>query len=220
MKAYVRNHTVTTEELQDYPFLERFIEPFDGVVDFFFSMSELLAVSGQISLNGLEVYVEAQVEDPYFLELSNGSFITTLYDPRIDLKFLGKQPRAFKPNSPYTTFVVISEQDGTPLSEHRTRNTFVKFNIETNGGASFSRQALIPVGPSSIVSYTFTPDINTEFILVTALLVQRDGFENPHTVIMERAVKYKSISRSYIHVTSSTMKPQVGDYLIFTVRVR
>ena len=35
-------------------------------------MSELLAISGQASLDQLEVYVEAQVEDPYFGDLSNG----------------------------------------------------------------------------------------------------------------------------------------------------
>ena len=219
--AIVKNNTVNKiEELNNYPYLERFIESFNGVVDFFFSMNELLAVSGRDSLNELEVYVEAQVEDPYYLELSNGSFITTLYDPRIDLKFLGKQPRAFKPNSPYTTFVAVSQQDGTPLPEAMTRRMFVKFKIETNGGGSFSRQSIIPLGPNCIVSYTFTPDINTEFITVTASLIDQNGLEDPYTVIVERAIRYKSISQSYIHVTSSTAKPEVGDYMIFTVRVR
>ena len=216
----VKNNNQSIEDISENPYLYRYIEPFDGVADFFFTMNELLALSGASSLNELEVYVEAQVEDPYFQELSNGSFITTLYDPRIDLKFLGKQPRAFKPNSPYTTFVAVSQQDGTPLPEAMTRRMFVKFKIETNGGGSFSRQSIIPLGPNCIVSYTFTPDINTEFITVTASLIDQNGLEDPYTVIVERAIRYKSPTRSYICVTSSTEKPQVGDYMIFTVRVR
>jgi hypothetical protein len=81
-------------------------------------MNELLARSGKSSLNEMEVYVEAQVEDPIFKgDLSNGSFITTLYDPKIELKFLGKQPRSFKPNMPYTTYISVSNQDGTKISD-------------------------------------------------------------------------------------------------------
>lgn len=89
IKAFVKQYTVQIEDLDTFPYLERYVENFDGVADFFFSMSELYAISGQSSLDQMEVFVEAQVEDPYFMELSNGSFITTLFDPRIRLKFLG-----------------------------------------------------------------------------------------------------------------------------------
>ncbi len=214
----VKTTDVAIQDLDNYPYLERYIEQFNGVVDFFFSMSELLAVSGQSSLNQLEVYVEAQVEDPYFMDLSNGSFITTLYDPRIKLKFLGKQPRAFKPKAQYTTFVAVSQQDGTPLPVERARNCFVRFRVEMNGGSSLANQTYIPIGPSSVVSFSFTPDINTQFITVTASFVEGD-FEDPNSVVVERAIRYRSPSNSYIYVSSSTVNPQVGDYMIFTVRV-
>ncbi len=218
IRAIVKRNSVPITDLIGYPYLERYIEQFNGVIDFFFSMSELIAVSGQSSLNNLEVYVEAQVEDPYFSDLSNGSFITTLYDPRIKLKFLGKNPRAFKPKSPYTTFVAVSQQDGTPLPDFRARNAFVRFKVEMNGGNSLANQSFIPIGHESVVSYTFTPDINTQFIIITASLVEND-FEDPSTVIIERAIVYRSISYSYIYVSSSTSNPQVGDYMIFTVKV-
>ena len=218
IRAIVKQNTVAITDLDGYPYLERYIDQFNGVIDYFFSMSELLAVSGQSSLNELEVYVEAQVEDPYFSDLSNGSFITTLYDPRIKLRFLGKQPRAFKPKSTYTTFVAVSQQDGTPLDELRSRNAFVRFRVEMNGGSSLANQTYVPIGPSSVVSYTFTPDINTQFITVTASFVEND-FEDPNTMIIERAVRYRSMSNSYIYVSSSTVNPQVGDYMIFTVKV-
>ncbi len=188
------------------------------MVDFFFPMSQLYTLTNETSLNELEVYVEAQVEDPYFYDLVNGSFITTLYEPRVKLKFLGKQPRAFKPMSPYTTFVAVVQQDGTPLSTSAARNTLVRFTIETNGEFTSTNQTLIPVGPSSIVSYTFKPDRGVEFIRVSASLVQ-NGIEDMSTLVIERAVRYKSPSRSYISISSTTLQPQVGDFMIFTVRV-
>ena len=205
-------------DLQNFPFLERHIEIFDGVADFFFSMSDLYALSGSSSLNELEVYVKATVVDPYFEDKVNGSFITTLYDPRIKLKFLGKQPRAFKPNAPYTTYVAVSQQDGTPLPYERAINSYVRIRVETSGQASFSNQSYIPIGPSSIVSYTFTPEPGTQFISVSAILGE-NGNEDPGSLVTERAIVYRSPSNSYIYVSSSTHSPQVGDYMIFTVKV-
>lgn len=216
IRAIVKPNTVAITDLEGYPYLERFVEQFNGVIDFFFSMSELLAVSGQASLNQMEVFIQAQVEDPYFNDLSNGSFITTLYDPRIKLTFLGKQPRSFKPRYPFTTFVAISQQDGTPLPPHRLHRAFVRFKVEINGQAS--NQTYIPIGPQSIVSYTFTPDFNTQFITVIASFVEND-YEDPNTIMVERAIRYRSLSSSYIYVSSSTINPQVGDYMIFTVQV-
>ena len=181
-------------------------------------MSDLYALSGSSSLNELEVYVKATVVDPYFEDKVNGSFITTLYDPRIKLKFLGKQPRAFKPNAPYTTYVAVSQQDGTPLPYERAINSYVRIRVETSGQASFSNQSYIPIGPSSIVSYTFTPEPGTQFISVSAILGE-NGNEDPGSLVTERAIVYRSPSNSYIYVSSSTHSPQVGDYMIFTVKV-
>ena len=165
----------------------------------------------------MEVYVEAQVDDPYYGDLSNGSFITTLFDPRIKLKFLGKQPRAFKPGNPYTTHIAVYQQDGTQLPAHRIRHSTVKLRVETNGGSSLPLQYL-PVQDSSMVAFTFTPDEATELIVITATYVE-GTFEDPNTVRVERAIKYKSPSKSFIYVSSSTLKPSVGDYMIFLIKV-
>lgn len=202
----------TIFELNDLPRLERYYEYFDGVIDFFFSMSELQATSGALSLNEMEVFVKAEVEDPFYMDLSNASFITTLLDPKIQLKFLAKQPRAFKPNMPYTTYVAVSNQDGTKVTR---RNSFVRLLIELDG--SQSNQTYLPVGPESIVSYTFIPDLNTRFITITATYVENEQ-EDTTTLITERAVRYRSQSNSYIYVSSSTRSPEVGDYMIFTVK--
>jgi hypothetical protein len=209
---------VEITELEDYPYLELFIEQFNGVVDFFFSISQLATLGNATTLDELEVYVEAQVEDPYFYDLVNGSFITTLYEPRIKLKFLGKQPRAFKPRSPYTTLVAVMQQDGTPLPVSSARGSFVRFRVETNGAFTTMNETFIPVGPSSVVSYTFTPDIDIQFISVVASFHQ-NGFDDPTTIVTERAVRYKSPTNSFIAISSTTWHPQVGDYMIFTVRV-
>jgi len=214
----VKQNSAPITDLEDKPYLERYVEVFNGVIDFFFSMSELLAISGQASLDQLEVYVEAQVEDPYFGDLSNGSYITTLYDPRIKLKFLSKQPRAFKPKMPYVTHIAVQQQDGTPLPFNRLTNSYVKVTVEMIGGSSFSNQSYIPIGPSSIVTYQFTPDANTQFVTLSATFVE-NGFEDPNTLVIERGVSYKSPSNSFIFVTSSTTQPTVGDYMIFLIKV-
>ncbi len=180
-------------------------------------MSELLAISGKASLDQMEVYVEASVVDPYFTDASNGSFITTLFDPRIKLKFLGKSPRAFKPRMPFTTHVAIYQQDGTQLPEYRIKSSSVKLRIEANGGQSLPIQ-YIPVTKDSLASFTFTPDESTTFISITATYVEA-SYEDPNTVIKERAVRYKSPSNSFIYVSSSTLKPTVGDYMIFLIKV-
>ena len=216
--AKVKEAEATRRMIQSYPTVERYYEDFTGVVDFFFPMSELIQLSGRSTLDRMEIYVEAQVEDPYFGDLSNGSFITSLYDPSIRLKFLGKQPKAFKPKAPYTTYVAVSQQDGTQLPLSRIRNAYVRFTVEMNGGSSASNQSFVPIGPNSIAAFTFTPDPFTQFIAITATFVEAD-YEDPNTRVVERAVRYNSPSYSYIYVTSSTVQPQVGDYMIFTVKV-
>ena len=210
--AVVKPADKEIDDLNDLPTLERYIDPFDGVVDFFFSMSELLALSGAASLDQLEVFVEAQVEDPYFGDLSNGSFITTLYDPKIQLKFLGKQPRSFKPKMPYTTFIAAYNQDGTKV---KRQNAYIRIRVEMDG--STSNQSYILLGPESIVSYTFIPDGNTRFISISATYVENDN-EDTLTTAYEKALRYRSPSNSFIFVSSSTRNPQVGDYMIFTVK--
>ena len=212
IKAVVKTADKQIEDIGDMPSLERYIDLFDGVVDFFFSMSELLAISGAESLDQLEVYVEAQVEDPYFGDLSNGSFITTLYDPKIQLKFLGKQPRSFKPNMPFTTYIVAYNQDGTQVKRN---NASIRICVEIDG--STSNQVYSRLGSESIVSYTFIPESNTRFFTISATYVENDD-EDATTKIYERAVRYRSPSESFIFVSSSTRNPQVGDYMIFTVK--
>jgi len=181
-------------------------------------MSELLAISNQASLDQLEVYIEAQVDDPYYNELINASYITTIYEPKIKLKFLSKQPRAFKPKMPYITHIAVQQQDGTPLQLSMLSNSFVKLTVEMIGTSSFSNQSYIPVGPNSIVTYQFTPDAKTQFVTLTASFIQ-NGIEDPNSFVVERGVSYRSPSNSYIYVASSTSQPCVGDYMIFVVKV-
>jgi len=221
IRAYIKDRTVDIHDLTGYPYMEIYHEVFDGVIDFFFPMNELLARSGKSSLNEMEVYVEAQVEDPIFKgDLSNGSFITTLYDPKIELKFLGKQPRSFKPNMPYTTYISVSNQDGTKISDSKKlKNMFVKLKIEMNGGQTLSQQPILIIDESCIVSYTFKPDINTQFIKIDAILIRNNYEEDESTLVTERAIRYKSKSNQYIYIESSTKNPQVGDYMIFTIKL-
>ena len=217
--AVIKPNSVSITELDDLPRLERYIEQFDGVADFFFPMSELLGISGKVSLDQLEVYVEAQVEDPYFADdLSNGSYITTLYDPEIKLNMMSKQPRAFKPNVPYTTYVAVAQQDDTKLPWQRMLNSYIKFRVELDGDSTLSTQTFVPIGPSSIVSYTFTPTSSTRFIAVSATFVEND-YEDSDSLVVDRAVRYNSPSNSYIYIASSTQEPKVGDFMIFVVKV-
>ncbi len=220
IKAFVKNDSVSITDLEGMPYLEIYHQVFDGVVDFFFSMSELLSITSEESLNEMEVYVEAQVEDPFFVDLSNGSFITTLYDPKIEIEFMGKQPRAFKPKMPYTTYVSVSQQDGKRLDENQIRDSLVKFKIEINDGHSLAEQVFVPIGRDSMASYTFTPDEQTEFIKITASFIRnRKILQEEDIFAVERAIRYKSPSKSYIQVTSSTLNPEVGNYMIFTVKL-
>ena len=221
VKAYVKNYSIPITDLEGMPYLEIYYQVFDGVVDFFFPMSELLSISGEASLNEMEVYVEAQVEDPFFFDLSNGSFITTLYDPKIELEFMGKQPRAFKPKMPYTTYVSISQQDGKPLDKKQIKDSVIKFKIEINDGLLLAEQLYVPIDRDSIASYTFIPDEETEFIKITASFISKIDNQTieEDNFIIERAICYKSPSKSYIQVTSSTKNPEVGNYMIFTVKL-
>ena len=222
IKAYVKENNVTIEDLEENeaPFLEIFYDLFDGVIDFFFPMKDLLELSGKETLNEMEVYVRAEVNDPIFIgDISNGSFITTLYDPKIELKFLGKQPRSFKPNMPYTTYISVSNQDGTKLTKRKLKNLYVKLKIEMNGGQTLSEQPILTIDESCIVSYTFKPDLNTQFIKIDAILIRNNYEEDESTLVTERAIRYKSKSNQYIYIESSTKNPQVGDYMIFTIKL-
>ncbi len=44
LRAVVKPAATPVEDLEGLPYLERFVYEFNGVIDFFFSMSELLAI--------------------------------------------------------------------------------------------------------------------------------------------------------------------------------
>ena len=215
LKAYVKENTQSVEDcIQSQPYLELFIEPFDGVSNFSFDMNELLILSGRKSLNEMEVYVIAYVEEPYFDDSSWGSFIASLHEPAIKLKFMSRQPRAFKPNHTYNTYIAVSQQDGTRLPLDRIQNSRIKLTIND----SSSYELLVPIGLDSLCSYSFIPPIEAQLLTIKATFVE-NGIESTHTSVTERAISYQSASRTSIHVSSSTSRPAVGQFMIFVVKV-
>ena len=46
------------------------------------------------------------------------------------------------------------------------------------------------VDESCIVSYTFKPDINTQFIKIDAILIRNNYEEDESTLVTERAIRY------------------------------
>ncbi|GFO11263.1 Cd109 antigen-like isoform x3 [Plakobranchus ocellatus] len=230
-----------------FPYHYKFIDYFDGRIDFQYSIRQLLDIAVQytrdsadfISQNNQVVQLLENSEFVFFVNITDwysglnrtGWAGTIMFDSKIKLKFVGGAIRTFKPNSMMKVQVAVSKYDGTPVI-----GGSVTINDEiTHTGESNSRYLSGPQTRSlkkGIAEFEYTLGPNAVSMTLEASYDDggktyqggQEAYQNPQyekyevEPITMRAWRYYSPSNSYITIMTSTDYPKVNEFMIFHVR--
>ncbi|GFS03943.1 CD109 antigen, partial [Elysia marginata] len=235
---------VTEVPVRDYhmyfPYHYKFIDYFDGRIDFSYTLRQLLEVAVQYTkgraddiisrdkvvetLVGSEFVFFLNVTDWYSGLNRTGWAGTILFDNKIKIKFVGGAVRTFKPNSIMKVQVAVSKYDGTPVSGGAVTVT----DAISSDGKQINRQLSGPRTQSlkkGIAEFEYTIGANAESMTLTA--TYDDGgktyqggqavYQNPEfekrdvEPVTLHAWRYYSPSNSYITIMTSTDYPKVDN---------
>ncbi|RUS75425.1 hypothetical protein EGW08_016804 [Elysia chlorotica] len=231
-----------------FPYHYRFIDYFDGRIDFQYSIRQLVEIAAQYTgerpddiikndrvvetLVGSEFVFFLNVTDWYSGLNRTGWASTILFDNKIKLKFVGGAVRTFKPNSIMKVQVAVSKYDGTPVTGGTVT---VSQSISNDASISNQEQGGGPQIRSlkkGIAEFEYTLGANAQSMILLASY--DDGtqtyqggeavYQNPDFVRREvepvtlRAFRYYSPSNSYITIMTSTDYPKVNQFMVFHVR--
>lgn len=160
------------------------------------------------------MHVIATIYDWHLTLTSIGYGISVIYENKVKLKLLGDKSRTFKPGFPVYVYYAVIEADGRPLLSNR-RQVTVQRTVTMNGQTVTKKEEKLVVRDDGIVSYTFVAEENAEIIKIQAYY-DLQGFSNQVDCVL---MKYYSFNSHYIKISTSTERPIVDKYMVFTVRV-
>ncbi|CAF1373219.1 unnamed protein product, partial [Didymodactylos carnosus] len=211
-----RNYSLPDVEFdRTTPTFVTFIDDFNGVASFYVPMSTILSLVP--NLDGSEILITATVHDPWWNETNNGTTVVSFYQPGTYLSFLGGPSMVFKPRMLYTTYIAAINSDGSKYQPGQGR--FIRVYTNTDLGQSQPYQDYV-IDNTAIAQHQFLAPIDPS---VTILIIRAELYDNnikiQNSDVEQRAIRYLSPSNSYIQVTSNTLNPKVGDFMIFRVNV-
>lgn len=206
---------------------------FYGTYEFKFPIRDLL--DNVRTLDGMEVLITAAVGDRYLDEIVEGYSTARIFNSTVNLKFMGDSPQIFKPGMPVTAYLVASFRDGSPLSENSLRSSYLQVSaiIEKRGGGRIDiapKQLPMMTEQSGVWQYHLDlkrelgilgPRAFTEFSQFSSLRIRaefNDDYTNQHASADLLMVAHFSNNDQHIRVTTSTLTPQVGEFMIFHIR--
>jgi hypothetical protein len=191
------------------------IDDFNGVAGFFIPIATIRTLVPD--LDGKEILITGLVHDPWWNETNNGTTVVSFYTPGTRLRFLGGPSMVFKPRMLFTTYVAAINADGTKFPPGPNR--YIRIYTETDLGPAQPSIDYV-IDPSAIVQHQFLApaDPAIAFIRIRAELYD-NNVKLPGSDTEQRAIRYISLSNSYLQVTSSTQNPRVGDFMLFRVNI-
>ncbi|KAF5280329.1 hypothetical protein FQR65_LT03138 [Abscondita terminalis] len=204
---------------------------FQGVYHFKYDMRELLQLVP--SLDGMEIRIIATVGDHYLDEIIEGYSTARIYNSSLKLSFLGGTPQVFKPGMPFSVYMVTSHHDGSELPEDKLRNgrLQISYSVELRGG---NRKNVpireIPMSDTMGV-WEYEVDVKTDLGLqgpsgfdeiteIGSITIQanfNDG-SGQGTSAELLMLAHHSPKNQHIKVSTSTISPKVGQYIILHIR--
>uniref|UniRef100_A0AAR5PB89 NTR domain-containing protein n=2 Tax=Dendroctonus ponderosae TaxID=77166 RepID=A0AAR5PB89_DENPD len=187
------------------------------------------------SLDGMEVIITATVGDRFLDEVIEGYSSARISNSTVKLKFLGDSPQVFKPGMPVTTYLVASFHDGSPLSQASLQSSFMEVTayVERQGGgrSEIAPKRLYQMDEKPGV-WEYQIDLKRELGLygprafeelsqLNILRIQatfRDDYTNQHANAELLMQAHYSHNDQHVKVTTSTITPQVGEFMIFHIR--
>ena len=191
-------------------------------------MSSLIGITGGYSLEGAKVTINAYVGERFLNLIYHGYSKAYILGSRVKLSFLGSSPQIFKPVMPLVAYIAISYHNGSPLSPDRLSNQTI--NIRP---ICYSDEGTITLPTRSFTISTqfhdvwkISIDLKTEPIdfrklaSVKQIKLEASYQDYNHMLIKTYADFYSSYtpSNKVLQVSTSTLEPKVGEYIIFLVR--
>lgn len=190
-------------------------------------MSSLISITGGYSLEGAKVTINAYVGERFLNLIYHGYSKAYILGSRLKLSFLGSSPQVFKPAMPITAYIAISYFNGSPLLPGRLTNQTI-----TIKPTCFTEETNIPLDTRS---FTMSPqyqdiwkvsiDLKYEKIdhrrMANIKQVKLEASYLDHNMVVKAHLDlYSSYSPSnkLIQISTSTLEPKVGQYIIFHVR--
>lgn len=201
-----------------FPKLYRHYEYFKGTIDFEFARSDMMMRVREMfpvamDLFGFECVFNVSVKDWWFNMTQHGFASTIIFDPSVQLVFIGDSVRTFKPDSVMTIYVAAMYLDGTPVkSDYRKIQITKRYT-----GSSVANSAItapeekIPI--NGVAQFDIEIPAGVDAVEITA----RYDYDVMTTKDMKATV-YQSPSKSYIAVRTSTESPNVNEFMIFHVK--
>jgi hypothetical protein len=123
----------------------------------------------------------------------------------------------FKPRMIFTTYIAAINTDGTKYPPGPGR--YIRIYTDTDLSQS-QTPVDYTIDSSAIVQHTFLAPANPA---VTFIRLRAELYDNNRKVQgsedEQRAIRYLSPSNSYLQVTSTTVTPRVGDFMLFRVNI-
>ena len=195
-------------------------------------MSEIISqLAKGSSVDGAVLTVTAFVGERYLNLIYSGFAKAYIFNSKIKLKFLGPTPQVFKPPMPFKAYAVVSYTDGSPLPRHELYSDTleVRARVQFNRGSSRTLPTMnVPMSLNEYglweIKVNLRKELNNDIHMLNdvSYLSLEAFFKNSFGVVTrsQELKVYSSFSPSQrlIHISTSTSKPVVGNYIIFHVR--
>ncbi|XP_017785160.1 PREDICTED: CD109 antigen isoform X2 [Nicrophorus vespilloides] len=185
------------------------------------------------TLENMEVIITATVGDRFLDEVIEGHSIARMFNSSIKLAFLGDSPQVFKPGMPTTAYIVASFHDGSPLEDSRLLQGTMEIHtsIDRHGGARLDLPTRTLKMSDDIGVWQYHIDLKYELelegvrkvnelndiksIRMQAFFRDAEGGRADADLLM---LTHYSPDNQHLKVSTSTISPRVGEYIILHIR--
>ncbi|KAK2182230.1 hypothetical protein NP493_362g02042 [Ridgeia piscesae] len=195
-----------------YPSIERNIVLLEGQSSFLFPLKDLANLYGDKPV-GQEVHINVSVYDWFLQQNRTGSAVTVISSNDVTMKLLGDYSRSFRPGFPVSLYFAVVQSDGSPLYGDR-RQVTINRNTRNHNGYTTTNEVKMIVRDDGIVHYKFIADKDAQFIVIRAYY----DIEGRFTQAECKMSKVYSKFDNHLVISSSTERPVVNEYMVFTVR--
>ncbi|XP_067941196.1 CD109 antigen-like [Watersipora subatra] len=200
----------------DIPQFKHPIPYFDTTAKFAIPTNELAAHAGsEKTLIGKRLKVSVAMLDWWWNKTYTEYDSIYVYSDQIQLKFLGGNVWTFKPNAPFKIYIVAQKADQSPVESKATEFEEKIELVVTRQDSDATEETIteyIKIPKKSIVEYWLRPNTKTERITVSATYGGR--VDTTQKLV---ATRHWSPNNHYLHISTSTNKPKVGQYIIFNI---
>ncbi|CAD5112021.1 DgyrCDS1271 [Dimorphilus gyrociliatus] len=187
---------------------------FEGVTSFAVGMDELRNMNNNASLEGYNLVATAVVHDIIKTQLpATGQATTKIFGTGSKLRVLGGRIRTFKPGKLFDLYIAVYQADGQPYRKSINSALRIERQVSKLDGSpvkSANFKDIVIIGDNGIAHLSFIPEDDDDEMTITIAHRQAG--------IKVVATREFSAINEYLYVTTSTVQPKVGAYMIFTVR--